>query len=145
MSLYGGRGHDVRRRGGSAGGQHQLAVVAGYQWESKALQAHVYLACGMVPSGLLRYAGRTTIEFSTEAEKRAFARQMHAMRLAAHHPLIASPLPAHMVCVAPRLLADVSHQGWTSGGLMHDIHIQAFRTVDEPSPPTREGPTIKGA
>ena len=86
MSLYGGRGHDVRRRSGSAGCQQQAAVVAGYSWERNSLQAHIYLACGMVPSGLLRYAGKTTVEFKSVEEKKAFARLVHPLRLGSHHP-----------------------------------------------------------
>ncbi len=145
MSLYGGRGHDVRRRTGSAGSQRQVAVVAGFAWEQNSLQAQVYLACGMVPSGLLRYAGKTRITFESAEDKKAFARRVQPLKLGSHHPLIASPLPGRMLWLAPRLLAEVAHRGWTDAGLMHDIEIQAFRSVDEPSPPQREGPTIRGA
>jgi len=47
-----------------------------------------------------------------------------------------------MVPIAPQLLADVSHHGWTEGGLMHGIALERLRNVDEPSPPKRGGPTI---
>ena len=142
MSLYGSRGHDVRRRMRQTGGQHQLAVVAGYAWKPNSLQADIFLACGTMPSGLLRYSGKTVLEFKNEAERQAFAKQVQAMRLARRHPLLASPIPSRMVPIAPQLLADVSHHGWTAGGLMHGIAIERLRSVEEPPAPTREGPTI---
>ena len=142
MSLYGSRGHDVRRRMHHAGSQHQLAVVAGYAWKSNSLQADIYLACGTMPSGLLRYSGKAVLEFKNEAERRAFANKVHSIRLDRRHPLLASPLPCRMVPIAPQLLADVSHHGWTEGGLMHGIALERLRNVDEPPPPKRQGPTI---
>ena len=142
MSLYGSKSHDVRCRMRHAGGRHQLAVVAGYAWTPNSLKADIYLACGMMPSGLLRYSGKTVLEFKNQAERRAFAKKVHAMRLERRHPLLASPLPCRMVPIAPQLLADVSHHGWTEGGLMHGIALERLRSVDEPSPPKRGGPTI---
>ena len=142
MSLYGSRGHDVRRRMRHTGSQHQLAVVAGYAWKSNSLEADIYLACGTMPSGLLRYSGKTVLEFKSESERRAFAKQVHAMRLDRRHPLLASPLPYRMVPIAPQLLADVSHHGWTEGGLMHGIALEGLRNVTEPPPQKRRGPTI---
>jgi len=142
MSLYGSRGHDVHHRMRHAGVQHQLAVVAGYAWKANSLQADIFLACGTMPSGLLRYSGKVVLEFRSEAERRAFAKRVHSLRLERRHPLLTSPLPCGMVPIAPQLLADVSHHGWTEGGLMHGIALERLRNVDEPSPPKRGGPTI---
>lgn len=125
--------------------QQQLAVVAGYAWNRGQLSAQVYLACGTMPSGLLRYAGRAELVFASMKEKRVFARRVAEIRITEHHPLIASPLPSGIVCVAPRLLAQVTHSGWTACGLMRHILVQEFLDVSEPPPPTREGPTMRGA
>jgi hypothetical protein len=142
MSLYGSRGHDVRRRMHPTGCQHQLAVVAGYAWRPNSLQADIFLACGTMPSGLLRYSGKTVLEFKDVSERRAFAKQVQSLRLAQRHPLLASPIPSRMVPIAPHLLADVSHHGWTAGGLMHGIALEGLHNVEEPPTPKRHGPTI---
>jgi len=144
MSAHPNRGQSVRRRIRHVGGQHQLAVVAGYSWKPHTLQVYIYLACGTMPSGLLRYSGKTILQFSSEAERRAFARRVQAIRLPRRHPLLASPLPLRMVPVAPRLLAVVTHHGWSEGGLMHGIEIEGFRSVEDASDAKREGPTIFG-
>jgi hypothetical protein len=142
VSLHGGsRSHDIRRRM-SGGYQQQLAVVAGYSWKPHSGEAFVYLACGMMPSGLLRYSGKTVISFSNDAERHEFAVKVHAMRLARRHPLFASPMPERMIPITPILLAEVRHHGWSEGGLMRDVAIERFRSVDEPPPRKRTGPTI---
>jgi hypothetical protein len=142
MSLYGSRSHDIRRRTGGGHSQHQLAVVAGYSWKPHAPQAYVYLACGTMPSGLLRYSGKTVISFSSDLERHDFALKVHSMRLATRHPLFTSPMPECMVPIAPILLVEVSHHGWSEAGLMRDIAVERFRSVDEPPPRKRTGPTI---
>ena len=144
MTIFGGRGHDVRSRRHRTT-QDQLAVVAGYSWNRGHPSALIYLACGTMPSGLLRYAGRAEVQFASLEEKRAFGRRVADIRVKAHHPLIASPLPGTIVWLAPRLLAQVTHHGWTPGGLMRQVLVHEFVDVSEPPPPTREGPTMRGA
>lgn len=144
MNLYREAGHEPHRRRGQ-GTQHQLAVVAGYSWEANSLRAHVYLACGMLPSGMLRYSGRTTVTFANREEKQAFARRMHVLRVGTHHAMVASPLPPHVVLVLPSLLAEVVHDGWTTAGLMRQPQLRALRERDEPPAQKREGPSIQRA
>ncbi len=129
-----------RERGAGAGGrprlltgQRQLAVVAGYSWEPNSLRVQLYLACGTLPSGRLRYSGRTALDLGTTAAKREFAARVRPLRAGAHHQGIASPLPPHIVPLAPRLLADVAHEGWSPAGLMRHPRLCALRDDEGPA------------
>ncbi len=115
MITFGRREHGIGAR--RHGEHNQLAVVAGYAW--KGLDSvWLYLACGTLPSGLLRYAGRTELRFSSCTQKRTFCQRVLRIRAVRHHPMVASPLPAQLTCLAPGLLAQVTHQGWTDMGTM---------------------------
>jgi hypothetical protein len=105
------------------------ATVAGYCLPIDPHRVRLYLARSLQPHGSLRYVGWAEVVYRTVAARRAFTRELRALRLPTHPPIFASPCPARVSWVKPQLLVEVCYQGWSAGGLMHNLRVVAIAST----------------
>ncbi len=134
----GARGAVIRRRT-----LRQQAVVVGYR-SGPGASLMLFLACGLLPSLSLLYAGRARVRLATPQDARDLMTALRQLKLPRHVPVLRTPLPTDITCVVPEVIVNVNHAGWTKGGLMREGQVvKWWRFSEAPAdlpPATAHGP-----
>jgi hypothetical protein len=107
----------------------QVCVVVGYA-ELPCGTTALHLACGKVPDYTLRYAGSVHLPSQSTRTRTALVKGLKALHAPAHPPGVQSPLPEGIQLVAPAVLVEVTHRGWSAGGRMCAVELVAIHPME---------------